>query len=66
MASGGLLRLDPETIRLILEGTTPLVYPELKFRQFCAPCTPYKLMDVFHFDDCGCDECGAYARVGIG
>lgn len=26
----------------------------------------YKRVDVFHWNDCGCDECGAYKRVGIG
>jgi hypothetical protein len=26
----------------------------------------YKPVDVFHFEHCGCDECGAHRRVGIG
>ena len=56
--------IDPELVRKFVTHV-PLV-PVTMFERWYTPPGPWKVIDVFHFDDCQCDECGAYRRVGIG
>jgi hypothetical protein len=57
--------IDPELVRRII--AEPFVMPDSVFKEILRGWSlAYKRIDTFHFSDCGCDECGAYRRVGIG
>ena len=56
--------IDHELVRKFVTHV-PLL-PAARLDRWYTPPTPYKLVEEFHFDHCGCDECGVYRRVGIG
>ena len=55
--------VDAEIVRKMLAEEIP---PTPRFVRFITEMSKYKPVEAFHFDDCGCDDCGAYRRVGIG
>lgn len=66
MAQMNWNEIPPERLAEMVAHLRTAPLPAKPFMRFISNPSGYDPVQEFHFEHCGCDECGAYRRVGIG